>query len=120
MSVCTMSFITVDRLMVLLDNPILRKKLLEKKRVGVHPINRRRKIYGEYHHLFFDLRNSPTRFFEYLRMSIETYDFILTKISHRIRRKTTNFKKPISPAERLRSESKMILWLKMYIINFHR
>ncbi|CAI6357117.1 unnamed protein product [Macrosiphum euphorbiae] len=86
-----MSFITVDRLLVLLDNPILRKKLLEKKSVGVHPINRRRKIYGEFHHLFF----------EYLRMSIETYDFILTKICHRIRKKTTNFKKPISPAERL-------------------
>ncbi|CAI6362415.1 unnamed protein product [Macrosiphum euphorbiae] len=96
-----MSFITVDRLLVLLDNPILRKKLLEKKRVGVHPIDRRRKIYGEFHHLFFDLKKSPTRFFEYLRMSIETYDFILTKICHRIRKKTTNFKKPISPAERL-------------------
>lgn len=96
-----MSFLTVERLSLILDNPFLRKKLLKKKRVAVHPINRRRKIYGEYHHLYNDLRKSPERFFEYLRMSVETYDFILCKISHRIKKKTTNFKKPISPAERL-------------------
>jgi len=34
-------------------------------------------------------------------MSVETYDFILCKISHRIKKKITNFKKPISPAESL-------------------
>lgn len=41
------------------------------------------------------------KFLKYLRMSAKTYDFILIKISHRVRKKTTNFKKPISPAKRL-------------------
>lgn len=75
--------------------------LLEKERV--HPINRCRKIYGEFHHLFFDLRQFLTMFFEYPRMSIETYGFILTKIHHHIKKNTTNFKNPISPAEKLRN-----------------
>lgn len=51
-----MSFITVDRLMIILDHPI-REKLLEKKKVGVRPINFRRKIYAEFHCLFVDRRN---------------------------------------------------------------
>lgn len=96
-----MSFITVERLSLILDNPFLRNKMLKKKRVGVHPINRTRKMYGEFHHLYADLRKSPTKFFEYLRMSIGTYDFILKRIGKRIQKKKTNFKKPISPAERL-------------------
>jgi len=58
-------------------------------------------MYGEFHHLYADLRKSPTNFFEYLRMSIGTYDFILKRIGKLIQKKTTNFKKPISNAERL-------------------
>ena len=92
---------SINRLSILLDNPILRNSFLKKKRVGIHPINRRRLIYGEYHHLYTDLRKSPDKFFDYLRMSVNTYDFILSKINHRIRKKISNFKKPISPAERL-------------------
>lgn len=95
-----MSFITVKRFSLILDNPFLRKNLLKKKKVAVYPMNRQRKMYREYHHLYNDLRKSPERFFEYLRMSVETYDFILCKISQRIKKKTTNFKKPILPAER--------------------
>lgn len=76
--------------------------MLENKRVGVHPINRYRKMYGEFHNLFNGLRKSPTRFFEYLRVSVAlNILFYFTKISHRIRKKSNYLKKPISPAERL-------------------
>lgn len=61
-----MSFITVKRLLILLDNPSVRKKLLKTKRVGMHRVNRCREIYREYRHLYTDLRKSPTRFFKYV------------------------------------------------------
>nr|CAI5861635.1 unnamed protein product [Callosobruchus analis] len=47
----------------------------------VHPISKARKRFGQYHTLFFDLRHHPDRFFEYLRMEIATFDYILEKVS---------------------------------------
>ncbi|KAG8273448.1 hypothetical protein J6590_019155 [Homalodisca vitripennis] len=43
------------------------------KRWGVHPINRRRRAYGEYHHLMKQLKEKPERFFQYTRMSVPTF-----------------------------------------------
>jgi hypothetical protein len=38
----------------------------------MHPVNVDRNNFGDYHHLYKKLRNYPSRFFEYLRMEIET------------------------------------------------
>ena len=43
----------------------------------VHPINRRRKRKGEFYTLVQDLKFFDGLFFEYFRMSRETYDFLL-------------------------------------------
>jgi hypothetical protein len=40
-------------------------------------------------------------FFEFLRMSVAIFDHILSRVKHRLQKKSTNFKKPISPEERL-------------------
>ncbi|KAJ4449246.1 hypothetical protein ANN_00643, partial [Periplaneta americana] len=73
----------------------------KRREFGVHPINRERGIFGEFHHLYGELRRFPDRFFEYSRMSIQTFDFLLNKIKARLQKQVTNFQRPISPTERL-------------------
>lgn len=60
-----------------------------------------RHLYGEFHTLYDQLRKYPNKFFEYTRMSINTFDYILNEIRFVITRSTTNFCKPISAEERL-------------------
>ncbi|CAH1979246.1 unnamed protein product [Acanthoscelides obtectus] len=89
---------------ILIDsNPYMKWKLfLEKsRRYGIHPINKRRKKFGEFHHLYVELREYPEKFFEYLRMSISTYDFLLSKVNRRFTKIMTNYRSPISAEERL-------------------
>ncbi|KAG8335342.1 hypothetical protein J6590_070581 [Homalodisca vitripennis] len=50
------------------ENSILKRRVVRGckrgiKRWGVHPINRRRGVYGEYHHLIKQLKEDPERFF---------------------------------------------------------
>lgn len=92
------------RALFLFDNPILVRRILmnrRKKRVGIHNLNRGRAEKGEFHVLFYQLRNNPSRFFQFLRMSVGTFDYILNKIKDRIGKKTAHFKEPISSVERL-------------------
>ena len=68
----------------LLDSCAAKRLLLQELSVReyqVHPVNVDRHIFGEYHHLYKKLRNYPNRFFEYLRMEIETFDYILNLTS---------------------------------------
>jgi hypothetical protein len=55
---------TVRRLW-LLDNPQLRRELFNKRRVGVHDINRSRAVFGEFHHLFKELWQDSVRFLSF-------------------------------------------------------
>jgi hypothetical protein len=53
---------------MLLENSYAKYRfLLKKTRYDVHPINDLRKMYGEFHHLYWQHQNQPGRFFEYLR-----------------------------------------------------
>lgn len=74
---------------------------LKRQKVGIHPINRVRSEYGEYHHLFKNLKNDDKRFFEYTRMRQDTFYYILAKIEHRLTKNWCNLhKQPILPEER--------------------
>jgi len=53
---------------------------LKRERSGVHEINQLRGQYGEYHHLFPQLTADGERFFQYFRMDIEMFTYILWKI----------------------------------------
>ena len=67
-----------------------------------HPINRKRHAFGEFHHLYPDQRKHPQKFFEYMRMTIETFDYILSKISSAVNKKWCNcHARPIINEERL-------------------
>jgi hypothetical protein len=55
---------------------------------------------SELHKLFDKLCLQPTRFYEYYRMSLNTYQYILNAIEEAIK-KQSNFRDCISPSERL-------------------
>lgn len=67
---------------------------------NVHHIKRFRVRFGEYHHLFAGLRRDATRFFEYIRMSTEFFDFILSKIRHLLE-KRVGLQQQVNPEKKL-------------------
>ncbi|XP_046865511.1 protein ALP1-like [Drosophila willistoni] len=72
-----------------------------KKTTGIHPLNRNR-LKGEFNSLYKNLRQYPDKFFNYTRMSINTFDYILTKIHSKLEKCWTNFVvNPITPCEKL-------------------
>lgn len=72
------------------------------KRFQQHEILQQRSILGEYHHLFPLLRRYPVKFYEYTRMEISTFDYILQKVTLFCQKKWCNLhKSPIRVEERL-------------------
>jgi hypothetical protein len=55
---------------------LLTQKKSAKRRYAAHPINDL-PTYGEFHHLYKDLRKHQAKFFEYMRMRKETFDYIV-------------------------------------------
>ena len=56
---------------------------------------------GEFHRLYWHLRNFSEQIFEYLRISVETSNFSLNGISRRLQKQTTKYRQSISPTESL-------------------
>ena len=71
----------------------------------IHPLNAERVDKGEFYRLFLDQRHFPDKSFTNYRMSTFQFDEILSEIAHLIRKKDTNFRKAITPEEKL---SKML------------
>ena len=70
-------------LLLLLRRRRARRNRSRSRRVWVRSIFRRRQEYGEFHHLLQELRLSdPENHFRYLRMSKQTFDNLLEKVSH--------------------------------------
>lgn len=99
----TSSDSSMEDIFLLLDSTYIRNVLMQKPpKIGIHPINRKRGKFGEFHHLYSDLRNDEKRFFEYMRMTPSTFDFILGKIRSEIVKNWQNCHlEPISIEERL-------------------
>jgi hypothetical protein len=64
-------------------------------------MNKKRSFLGEFHHVYEELRLDRKRFFKFFRISIVTFDFLLSKVQFKLTKPVTNLKKPIFPAERL-------------------
>lgn len=74
----------------------------KKRKYSAHPINTHRHVFGEFHHLYKELRQHPAKFFEYMRMEIETFEYISLLISDRIQKRWSNcHSRPILTEERL-------------------
>ena len=71
------------------------------REVWIHPLNEERSAKGELYRLYLDQRHFPDKFFENYRMSTHQFDDILHRIDPLVRKKDTNFRKAISPEEKL-------------------
>ena len=67
----------------------------------IHPINVKRERCGEFHLLFNDLKEDEERFRSYFRMMPQTFYTILDLITEDLQKQETNYRKPVSPEERL-------------------
>ncbi|KAM5165185.1 LOW QUALITY PROTEIN: uncharacterized protein ACMZJ9_007622 [Mantella aurantiaca] len=72
-----------------------------RRRYWVHPIVSSRPSMGEFHLLYGQMRDHPEKFADYFRMSIASFDELLSLVSEGIRRDDTNYRMAISPVERL-------------------
>jgi hypothetical protein len=87
---------------LLMKNSLVKLKMLQrlkkKRRIRqkTHVIYWNRLIYGEFHHLYPQLRADEKAFRQYTRMTINTFDYIVEKIHVTCYHRTTNFQRPIS------------------------
>ena len=72
-----------------------------RKSTWVKPIFRQREVYGEFHTLFQELVKDKELFFRYHRMTPARFEHLLSLIKHRITKKRTHLRKPISARQRL-------------------
>lgn len=78
-----------------------RRRIKKKKKYWVHPLLSQRHQKGLFCHLVSDLRKNETKFFQYFRMSINSYDELLTLLQERLRRQDTVMRKAVSAEEKL-------------------
>ncbi|XP_060856108.1 uncharacterized protein LOC132933852 [Metopolophium dirhodum] len=71
------------------------------RRHWVHPINLKRPQEGQFQVNFMSLRAHPEEFTKYYRMSITTFDELISFVRPYLTRQVTNMRSPISEEERL-------------------
>lgn len=79
--------------------PLRQRLNAKRKKCWVHDILEKWREFGEFHHLYNDLKNYGKKFFDYYRMNQDTFTYILDAIRESIGK--TNFRETISPEERL-------------------
>ncbi|KAH7723751.1 nuclease HARBI1-like protein [Aphelenchoides avenae] len=78
---------------------LLRRRMLRRRRFGIHPINRKRWVHGEFHKLVPQLRDDPARFKEHFRLKPEQFDLLLELLHNSLLKRSQ--RAPLSPEERL-------------------
>ncbi|XP_025192609.1 uncharacterized protein LOC112592671 [Melanaphis sacchari] len=78
-----------------------RKKIVTNRRWWVHPLNLKRPQEGQFKVTFSVLRQYPEEFFKDFRMSVSSFDNLLTLIGEHVRKQNTVFRLTIPPEERL-------------------
>ena len=71
------------------------------REMWVHPLNIDRVCKGEFYRLYLDQRYFPDKFFQNYRMNTFQFDELLAKIAPWIMKTDTNFRKAITPEEKL-------------------
>ncbi|KAL4126781.1 hypothetical protein QTP88_010990 [Uroleucon formosanum] len=72
-----------------------------KKKLWVHPLNLKRTENNTIKCFIHELRNDECKFRNFTRMSTDTFDYILEILNDEIRKPDTNFRKSITPEEKL-------------------
>ena len=81
----------------LVEKPLFARK----RRFWVHNISSWRESFSEFHNLLDYLFTDEEMFWRYFRMSSDTFKYILELIHISIKKQNTNFRRSISPEERL-------------------
>ncbi|XP_069620808.1 netrin-4 isoform X1 [Ranitomeya imitator] len=71
------------------------------RRFWIHPINELRMTRGVQSTLYLELRCNPQKFYNYVRMKMEHFDYLIGKLEEVIQRQDTRMRLAITPAERL-------------------
>lgn len=79
----------------------LNKRRRRNRIYWVHPINTRRNEFGAFHVLFYELREDSEKFFNYFRMSKDTFDDLHAQIKNSIQHRNTSFRECIEPVQML-------------------
>lgn len=80
---------------------IHKRKMKRKKRYWVHPLYTERLFKGKFYTIYSELRQYPPKFFNYFRMSINSFDELLALVGPVITHQDTRFRKAIPAEERL-------------------
>jgi len=80
----------------LLESPIFKSR----KRYWVHKLWQQRDDSGEFQNVCTVLNNYPSKFYNYFRMDISTFEYILNAIKNDLT-KYSNFRRCIEPKEKL-------------------
>lgn len=67
----------------------------------VHPINEVRSTEKTLIKFITEMRKYEDKFRNYTRMTPNTFDFLLNLIEHRIKKQDTNYRKAVTPEEKL-------------------
>jgi len=78
-----------------------RRRRIYSRRFWVHPINRDRPNFGKFHTLHKRLLEYPEKFFEYYRMSPESFYELLNAVKEDLKKENTQFRRSISAEEKL-------------------
>ena len=73
----------------------------KKKKQWIHPLMEERPTKGIFNSYFADVRKQPDRFFQYTRMSIASFDYLLEKLTNAIQGMDTPMRLAITPEEKL-------------------
>lgn len=71
------------------------------RRFWVHPILTQRSNLGIFRNLMNDLRRDESKFCNYFRMSMTTFDDLLKRVNEDLKKRDTNMRKSITPEEKL-------------------
>ena len=80
----------------------LKRKLKKRERqYWIHPILVVRYLEGSFHTLFEKPKSHDSKFFNYFRMSVSTFEFLVMRLSDRIRGQDTAMRACVPPKEML-------------------
>lgn len=77
------------------------KKRRPQRKFWIHPILKVRYLEGTYYTLFEKLTKDSQKFFNYFRMSHETFNYVLSKLIDDIKKSDTKLRMAIPPEEML-------------------
>jgi len=79
----------------------LEEPVQKHRRYWVHPLHSSKEYDMKFQSFYGNLKKYPEKFFDYYRMSIQSFEELLEKVRLNLTKETTHLRNPISPEERL-------------------